>query len=143
MTCSGLQLTLWSRNRQRSSSIRYGISFCITNWNFMKCILHKCRFTKSLVFLRVSCKWSCQTKWRWMFGKLVMNLDHYSIILKFLKILFFCLGVIYLKNFINQNWAIREGEDASTTFSIHEQDRAMIRDSIVDAAVLAPEIIRY
>lgn len=28
-------------------------------------------------------------------------------------------------------------------FHIHEQDRAMIRDAIVDAVVLSPDLIRY
>lgn len=52
-------------------------------------------------------------------------------------------GVIYLKNFITSNWADREAENAAVPFSIHEQDRAMIRDAIVDATVHAPELIRY
>ncbi|CAB0029281.1 unnamed protein product [Trichogramma brassicae] len=52
-------------------------------------------------------------------------------------------GVIYLKNLIVSNWADREAEsNTSPQFSIHEQDRAMIRDSIVDATVHAPELIR-
>ncbi|XP_012218774.1 importin-7 [Linepithema humile] len=49
-------------------------------------------------------------------------------------------GVIYLKNLISANWA--EKEDGLTEFNIHEQDRAMIRDAIVDAVVHAPELIR-
>lgn len=48
--------------------------------------------------------------------------------------------MIYLKNLISANWA--EKEDGPTEFSIHEQDRAMIRDAIVDAVVHAPELIR-
>uniref|UniRef100_A0A1B6E1F9 Importin N-terminal domain-containing protein n=1 Tax=Clastoptera arizonana TaxID=38151 RepID=A0A1B6E1F9_9HEMI len=52
-------------------------------------------------------------------------------------------GVIYLKNLVSQNWADKEGEPTSPLpFTIHEQDRAMIRDAIVDAVVHAPEIIR-
>ncbi|KAJ8666896.1 hypothetical protein QAD02_008558 [Eretmocerus hayati] len=51
-------------------------------------------------------------------------------------------GVIYLKNFITTNWADREAENATVPFSIHEQDRAMIRDAIVDATVHAPELVR-
>lgn len=52
-------------------------------------------------------------------------------------------GVIYLKNTIMQNWADQEVEPGQQlVFSIHEQDRAMIRDSIVDAVVIAPELIR-
>ncbi|XP_014206399.1 importin-7 [Copidosoma floridanum] len=51
-------------------------------------------------------------------------------------------GVIYLKNFVITNWADREVENNAVPFSIHEQDRAMIRDSIVDATIHAPELIR-
>lgn len=52
-------------------------------------------------------------------------------------------GAIYLKNLITQNWHEREAElGQPMPFCIHEQDRAMIRDSIVDAVVHAPELIR-
>ncbi|KAM0731269.1 Importin-7 [Formica fusca] len=51
-------------------------------------------------------------------------------------------GVIYLKNLITSNWADKEADSGPIEFSIHEQDRAMIRDAIVDAVVHAPEIIR-
>jgi len=51
-------------------------------------------------------------------------------------------GVIYLKNFITTNWADKETDNGSLEFNIHEQDRAMIRDAIVDAVVHAPELIR-
>jgi len=52
-------------------------------------------------------------------------------------------GAIYLKNTVTQNWQEQEVEPgAPLIFSIHEQDRAMIRDSIVDAIILAPEPIR-
>jgi hypothetical protein len=53
------------------------------------------------------------------------------------------LGVIYLKNLVTQHWADREVEPGQPLpFSIHEQDRAMIRDAIVDAVVHAPELVR-
>lgn len=52
------------------------------------------------------------------------------------------VGVIYLKNLITTNWADREADNGPVEFSIHEQDRAMIRDAIVDAVVHAPELIR-
>lgn len=53
-------------------------------------------------------------------------------------------GVIYMKNLIAQSWQDRETEAGQPIlFSIHEQDRAMIRNSIVEAIVLAPEIVRY
>ncbi|XP_020286261.1 importin-7 [Pseudomyrmex gracilis] len=50
-------------------------------------------------------------------------------------------GVIYLKNLITSNWADKD-DTGPIEFSIHEQDRAMIRDAIVDAVVHAPELIR-
>lgn len=53
-------------------------------------------------------------------------------------------GVIYLKNMVTNNWADRETEAGQPMpFSIHEQDRAMIRDAIVDAVVHATELIRF
>lgn len=53
-------------------------------------------------------------------------------------------GVIYMKNMITQNWQDREQEIGQPIpFAIHEQDRAMIRDSICEAIVLAPETVRY
>jgi importin-7 len=52
-------------------------------------------------------------------------------------------GAIYLKNTISTSWQEEETEPGKPlVFSIHEQDRAMVRDSIVDAIVLAPEPIR-
>lgn len=52
-------------------------------------------------------------------------------------------GVVYLKNLITSGWQEKEAEDGEPIpFSIHEQDRAMIRDMIVDAIVQAPDIIR-
>lgn len=53
-------------------------------------------------------------------------------------------GVIFLKNMITQFWQDREPDATGKplNFNIHEQDRAMIRDLIVDAVVLAPDIIR-
>lgn len=52
-------------------------------------------------------------------------------------------GVIYLKNLVTSGWQEKEPEDGEPVqFNIHEQDRAMIRDSIVDAIVQAPDIIR-
>lgn len=52
-------------------------------------------------------------------------------------------GAVYLKNLINSSWADKEVEPGvPLPFTIHEQDRAMIRDTIVDAVVLASELIR-
>lgn len=44
---------------------------------------------------------------------------------------------------VNSNWADREAEPGEPLpFTIHEQDRAMIRDAVVDAVVCAPDMIR-
>lgn len=44
---------------------------------------------------------------------------------------------------VTQNWQEREVEAGQPqVFHIHEQDRAMIRDAIVDAMVHAPELVR-
>ncbi|GIY51835.1 hypothetical protein CDAR_477292 [Caerostris darwini] len=52
-------------------------------------------------------------------------------------------GVIYLKNMVAQFWQDKEQESGKPlAFSIHEQDRGMIRDSIVDAMVYAADLIR-
>lgn len=52
-------------------------------------------------------------------------------------------GVIYLKNMIAQYWQDREQEPGKPAiFAIHEQDRGMIRDNIIDAVVYAPDRIR-
>lgn len=54
------------------------------------------------------------------------------------------IGAIYLKNMITQYWADKPAEPGlPLQFSLHEQDRSMIRDSIVDAIVHAPELIQY
>nr|XP_027229766.1 importin-8-like [Penaeus vannamei] len=50
-------------------------------------------------------------------------------------------GVIYLKNMVAQYWKDAEYEAGEPIpFHIHEQDRAMIRDAIVDAVVHAPDL---
>jgi len=53
-------------------------------------------------------------------------------------------AVIYLKNMVSGSWIDREADTpgAPVPFSVHEQDRALIRDNIVDAVVHAPDIIR-
>jgi hypothetical protein len=52
--------------------------------------------------------------------------------------------VIYLKNLVTQFWVEKESEPGlPLPFTLHEQDRAMVRESIVDAVVLAPELVRY
>ncbi|CAM1154626.1 Uncharacterised protein g11320, partial [Pycnogonum litorale] len=45
-------------------------------------------------------------------------------------------GVIYFKNMILPYWEEKEAKRGEAVpFNIHEQDRAMIRDAIVDAVV--------
>ncbi|XP_068617369.1 importin-7 [Battus philenor] len=52
-------------------------------------------------------------------------------------------AVVYLKNMVMTGWQEKEPEEGEpASFSIHEQDRAMIRDMIVDAIIQAPDIIR-
>lgn len=52
-------------------------------------------------------------------------------------------GAIYLKNLVTQSWQDKEPEAGQPlAFTIHEQDRAMIRDTIVEAIVHAPDLIR-
>lgn len=52
-------------------------------------------------------------------------------------------AAIYLKHEIESHWVDREAEPGQPMpFTIHEQDRAMIRDAIVDAVVHAPDLIR-
>lgn len=52
-------------------------------------------------------------------------------------------GIVYLKNMITSNWHEKEPEEGEPIpFTIHEQDKAMIRDSIVEAIVQAQDMIR-
>ena len=52
-------------------------------------------------------------------------------------------GVIYLKNMITQFWKDQDYNPGDEIpFSIHEQDRVLIRESVIDAIVHAPEIVR-
>lgn len=50
-------------------------------------------------------------------------------------------GAIYLKNMVQKSWWDPD-EDEPNRFHIHEQDRAQIRDQIVDAVVHAPTGIK-
>lgn len=49
---------------------------------------------------------------------------------------------LYLKNTIACYWGEPDQAFVSTPFQIHEQDCALVRESIVDAIVLAPSLIR-
>ncbi|XP_022160682.1 importin-7 isoform X3 [Myzus persicae] len=49
-------------------------------------------------------------------------------------------SAIYLKNLMYQSWATRE--DEPNKFTVHEQDRIIIRDTILDVIVQVPELLR-
>ena len=54
-------------------------------------------------------------------------------------------GAVYLKNMCTQSWHDRidgHGTPITDVFSIHENDRVIIRDNIVEAIIHAPDIIR-
>ena len=52
-------------------------------------------------------------------------------------------AAIYLKNAVIHDWEAKEvAAGQPLEFSIHEQDKAIIRESIVDAVVLAPDNLR-
>ncbi|XP_063698998.1 importin-7 [Culicoides brevitarsis] len=52
-------------------------------------------------------------------------------------------GAIYMKNMICNNWQDKDPEPGTPlAFAIHEQDRAMVRESIVEAIVLSPDMIK-
>ena len=54
-------------------------------------------------------------------------------------------GGIYLKNMISQYWKERDPSelvDGVPMFVIADQDKATIRDNIVEAVIHAPELIR-
>ncbi|CAK8692133.1 unnamed protein product [Clavelina lepadiformis] len=54
-------------------------------------------------------------------------------------------GAIYLKNLCTQSWhdrTDRDGTPIPDVFSIHENDRAILRENIVEAIIHAPDIIR-
>ncbi|XP_022334260.1 importin-7-like isoform X2 [Crassostrea virginica] len=53
-------------------------------------------------------------------------------------------GVIYLKNMVTQFWQDREADKPGdpVPFSIHEHDRAAVRENIIEAIIHAPEPVR-
>lgn len=52
-------------------------------------------------------------------------------------------AVIYFKNEVVNFWQEKESKvPGQLQYSIHEQDRALIRNSIVDAVILAPDALR-
>lgn len=51
-------------------------------------------------------------------------------------------AVIYFKNEINQYWEEKKSKNNVIQYHVHEQDRELIRNSIIDALVLSPDVIR-
>ncbi|UYV79303.1 IPO7 [Cordylochernes scorpioides] len=51
-------------------------------------------------------------------------------------------GAIYLKNMVIASYQADSGKSPPTDYPLHEQDRAMLRESIVDAVVQAPDLIK-
>ena len=53
-------------------------------------------------------------------------------------------GVVYLKNMVTRYWEVKERESLSDPipFSIHELDKTVIRENLVNAVISAPLAIR-
>ncbi|XP_022089193.1 importin-7-like [Acanthaster planci] len=53
-------------------------------------------------------------------------------------------GVIYLKNMVNQFWNLREPDSPlePIPFSIHEDDKVVVRSNIIQAIIVTPDLIR-
>lgn len=51
---------------------------------------------------------------------------------------FYVVGAVFLKNTISNHWVEEEKQ-----FSIHEDDKQVIRENIVQAVIAAPNVIRY
>lgn len=52
-------------------------------------------------------------------------------------------SVVYFKNEVLAHWSPRENKDTQLVYSVHEQDKELIRNLIVDAVVVAPDTIRH
>lgn len=63
-----------------------------------------------------------------------------SILYVCIKIYFYILAAIFLKNLVLQHWASREDEPEK--FSIHEVDKVRIRNSILGVMVTVPDILQ-
>lgn len=51
-------------------------------------------------------------------------------------------GAVYLKNLVASGWVGKPEREVPNPYTIHDQDRAMIRDIIIDAIIQAPDLIR-
>lgn len=50
----------------------------------------------------------------------------------------YVVGAVFLKNTVSNHWVEEEKQ-----FSIHEDDKQVIRENIVQAVIAAPNVIRY
>lgn len=48
---------------------------------------------------------------------------------------------IYLKNFITRNWLEKDVDGTPMEFSIHEQDRTVVRNNIIESLIQTPEML--
>lgn len=48
---------------------------------------------------------------------------------------------IYLKNFITRNWLEKDEVGTQMEFSIHEQDRTLVRNNIIESLIQSPEML--
>lgn len=48
---------------------------------------------------------------------------------------------IFMKNFISRNWQEKDGDGAQIEFSIHEQDRTLVRNNIIESLIQSPEML--
>ncbi|QQP39648.1 Importin 7 [Caligus rogercresseyi] len=51
-------------------------------------------------------------------------------------------GAIYLKNMVSSSWSPTHLEDSPQEFTIHEQDRALIRENLLRAIVGVEEVLQ-
>lgn len=48
---------------------------------------------------------------------------------------------IYVKNFITRNWMEKDVDGTPMEFSIHEQDRTVVRNNIIESLIQTPEML--
>jgi len=50
-------------------------------------------------------------------------------------------GAVYLKNMVLHHW-VGAGDGATTEFAIHDSDKNLIRDNVVEAVIVSESLIR-
>jgi len=50
-------------------------------------------------------------------------------------------GAVYLKNMIIHHW-VSNGDGASAEFVIHDSDKNVIRDNVIEAVIVSESLIR-